>query len=75
MTDKQQTALQHLMQWLRYYNPEAHAELIVKGHYEDALEMERQQIESAYNQGIEATFQFNYGDGKQYFTDTYQTEP
>ena len=75
MTEKQQTAVQHLMQWLSYYNPEAYAELIVKGHYEDALEMEREQIEKAYNQGIEATFQFHYGDGKQHFTDTYQAEP
>ena len=75
MTHKQQTAAQWLMQWLSYYNPEAYAELIVKGHYKDALEMEREQIEKAYNQGIEATFQFQYGDGKQYFNNSYQSEP
>lgn len=77
MTDKQ-TAVQHLMQWLSYYNPEVHAELIVKGHYQDAIEMEREQIIDAYYQCGKDNFEHIKvinRSATEYFTDTYQTEP
>ena len=77
MTEKQKTAVQWLMERIRERQALAEhgSKPSFKPLFDKALVMEREQIEEAYDQGIEATFQFHYSDGQQYFTDTYQTEP
>jgi hypothetical protein len=74
----QQTAIEKLMQTIEFWNINIDCQNLFKAIYEQALELEKQQIEQAYLAGLDDGFQnkvcayTQYKDGTEYYNRTFK---
>jgi hypothetical protein len=72
-----QTAVEYLMEQLKFTNKEAYAELHCNGEFEKAKQMEKEQLEKFYllgdKDGFESCYYHNSNclDFEQYYNETY----
>ena len=66
------TAMQELIEWIRYTNKECHSIMFNEGRFNEALEKEKEQIINAFNGGRQSEndnkaidhYNFNYNQNK-----------
>jgi len=74
----QQTAIEKLMQTIEFWNINIDCPNLFKAIYEQALELEKQQIEQAYLFGLDNGFTqktcgyIEYKDGTEYYNRTFK---
>ena len=61
------TAMQELIEWIRYTNKECHSIMFNEGRFDEALEKEKEQICNAYTDGLEGP----YLGAEEYYYDLY----
>ena len=63
------TAMQELIEWIRYTNKECHSIMFNEGRFDEALEKEKEQIKDAYRKGY--IHYLPQVDSEEYYNQTY----
>ena len=65
------TAMQELIEWIRYTNKECHSIMFNEGRFNEALEKEKEQIIDAYCEGFKEGSEGNRIMPEEYYYDLY----
>jgi uncharacterized protein YjgD (DUF1641 family) len=68
------TAMQELIELIRFTDKECYATMFNEGLFDKALEKEKEQIENAFDMGRDETTRKFIEDGEQYYNQTYKQE-